>query len=107
MNVNLLTMVQWSVFFLLLAAIPPNRTMPDTLKIVSQGINNSVVIDSVRISTSATDSVCTNVNGNIIQEGKQNLVQINTGKNPLSQKSKSTVIIKQTGKNNSVKINSQ
>ncbi len=107
MNVNLFTMVQRSVFLFMLAAIPREHIASDTLKITSRGINNSIVIDSVGFSTLATDSVSTNIKGNITQVGLQNQVEINTGKSAVSAKSKSTIIIKQNGKNNSVKINSQ
>lgn len=106
MSVNLLTIVLWSVFYLMLANLPQEHIASDTLKITSRGSNNSIVIDSVCLQPPVSDSIFT-INGTITQDGVQNQVEINTGKSLAPGRTKSTITIKQSGKNNSVKINSK
>lgn len=77
-----------------------NYTKEDTLQLISLGINNKVVIDSISIEFS--DSISPALNGEILQSGKNNSIEINKH-NSIQQQ----VIIRQTGKNNKVKINSQ
>lgn len=77
-----------------------NYTKEDTLQLISFGINNKVVIDSISIEFS--DSIPPALNGEILQSGKNNSIKINKH-NSIQQQ----VIIRQTGKNNKVKINSQ
>jgi hypothetical protein len=124
---------------------------PDTVKVTTAGANNLVVIDSLRLHETAIDTFLVNsLQGEIIQSGQNNSVEINSGgeipndklkrsvypdgRNPAPageqitnkhQKTNNknqtdetcnqkpgtcnvepaTIKIKQTGKNNSVKIN--
>lgn len=81
---------------------------PDTLKIVSDGVNNRVVIDSLIYYPGSPDSTLSGISGKIEQTGNANLVKIRQGaKHADSTITNQNVTIKQTGKNNTVKINSQ
>jgi len=80
----------------------------DTLIIVSNGINNQITIDSTKFSPVAQDSIQTTAVGKIQQSGEANSIEINTSKqSDLEKKSKQNITITQSGKNNSVKINSR
>lgn len=115
MNVNLFAILQWSVFFVLLAAIPCNRTAPDTLKISSTGEHNRILIDTMQWLSQVSDTTTAkSVAGEINQAGENNSVEIQTRREALTSKKPETcnlkpanIKIKQTGKNNSVKINSK
>jgi len=116
MNVNLFaTIVQWSVFFFMLAAIPRNPKTPDTLKISSTGEHNSIIIDTMQWLPQVTDTTTAkSVAGEINQAGENNSVEIQTRREALTSKKPvtsnlkpETIKIKQTGKNNSIKINSK
>jgi hypothetical protein len=84
----------------------PVFTQLDTVKVISVGVNNRVVIDSLYLGTSLNDTLPTSVEGEISQIGENNRVEINTCDTILKQ-IKQEVTIKQTGRNNSVKINSR
>jgi hypothetical protein len=75
----------------------------DTLKIVSVGENNSIVVDSIQANLCTKDSLTLSTLGEITQTGKNNTIEI--GNNKLNTKQK--ISITQTGKNNKVKINSK
>ena len=108
MSVNLLTNVYGWGFVFMLAAISPNHTATDSVKILSAGTGNLVMVDSLQqISHPAATVISTNVKGTITQTGNRNRVEINSGKTVKSKKTKSIVKINQTGNNNKVKINSQ
>ena len=90
----------------------------DSLVILSQGVNNQITIDSLRIIKTRIIPDSLLLQGIISQEGQNNNIQINTQKNkPKAQikkkyqktnaknQIKNTVTIKQSGKNNTVKIN--
>ena len=93
----------------------------DTIVAYSYGVNNKVVLDSILLKDSLNRSILSTVKGEIIQVGHNNSVDITTGdKTPNSKKqvsnkksiternkNTSTINITQTGKNNSVKINSR
>ncbi len=80
----------------------------DTLKVVSSGINNQITIDSTQFKSFVQDSIKTIVVGKIQQSGEANSIEISTGKqSDLEKKSKQNITITQSGKNNSVKINSR
>lgn len=74
----------------------------DTLTVVSVGENNSIVIDSTQVVFSSTDSLSHTLSGLIEQTGADNSVQISNQKN-----TKQNIVIKQTGKNNKININSK
>ncbi len=108
----------------------------DTITVYSKGVNNKVIIDSIHLKDSLNELILSPVKGEINQVGLNNSVNINTGdktlvntqisnKNPKpNSKTKSSnnkcpeinkqlsrdsqhLKINQTGKNNSVKINSR
>lgn len=86
----------------------------DTIKVYSTGINNKIVIDSIHLKGSLNEVFLSTVKGEVTQNGQNNSVDIKTGDKTLNNKNKvasnkntSTINIKQTGKNNSVKINSR
>lgn len=86
----------------------------DTIKVYSTGINNNVIINSIQLKDSLNELILSPMKGEITQTGQSNSVNINTGdKIPnnkdsiISNKKSSTINIKQTGKNNSVKIKSR
>lgn len=82
--------------------------VPDTVTITSAGNQNQIVVDSVEIVSGTTDSLAMPFNGQLLQTGQANKIEINT--NPGSTKKdnlKSKITITQTGNNNKVKINSQ
>lgn len=102
MSVNLLTLIlSWSVLSYTNLPSTPNNPIGDTVIVASTGTANLVLPDSLKVDSISLPSV----EGEIIQNGNQNHVEINSGKSPKS--AKSAVIIKQTGDNNSIKINSQ
>jgi hypothetical protein len=109
MTVNLLTLIiQWSFLFCLNAPSAGYNTTRDTINVVSTGTGNEVVINSP--ANKYDDSVRVSENGEIVQTGSRNRVEINTGpvkKDTSGIPVKRTVKINQTGQNNSVKINSQ
>lgn len=108
MSVNLLTNVYGWGFVFMLAAISPNHTATDSVKILSAGTGNSIMVDSLQLTPNPSDTVISaNVRGTITQTGSRNIVEINSGKTLKSKKTKSIVKINQTGNNNKVKINSQ
>lgn len=74
----------------------------DTLTVVSVGENNSIVIDSTQFVFSSTDSLSYTLSGSIEQAGADNSIKISNQKS-----TKQNIVIKQTGKNNTVKINSK
>jgi hypothetical protein len=84
----------------------PVFTQPDTVKVISVGVNNRVVIDSICLGAFLNDTISSPVKGEITQTGENNQVEISTG-NTTPKQIKQEVTIKQTGKNNSVKINSR
>ena len=108
----------------------------DTITVYSKGVNNKVIIDSIHLKDSLNELILFPVKGEINQVGLNNSVNINTGdktlvntqisnKNPkTNSKTKNSnnkcpeinkqlspdsqhLKINQTGKNNSVKINSR
>lgn len=86
----------------------------DTMKVHSTGINNKIVIDSINMKDSLNELVLPLMKGEINQAGQNNIVDINTRNKhqnnkdrTASNKKSSTIKITQTGKNNSVKINSR
>ena len=84
-----------------------NYCVSDTVIISSKGTNNQVLIDSVEFSTNAADTLNLPFTGSISQSGSANKTEINT--NPSIHKTNgklNKVVVKQTGTNNSVKINS-
>ena len=130
MNVQLILI--HAAFCLLL--FPPGKTgqpAADTLQIKSVGENNSIIVDSMHWHSQVNDSTTArSVKGEINQIGENNSVEINTGgearknKKQITNKCQNsnnknqtkretcnpepaTVKIKQTGKNNTIKINSQ
>lgn len=109
---------EWTVF------APPGSIPDTTVTVNSTGQNNRVVIDSLCVeNTFYNDTLAASVTGKITQTGENNSIEINTGAkisnnkrqitneeqntNHKNQKTnhKNTVIIRQNGKNNSVKIN--
>jgi hypothetical protein len=121
-----------AVTFTLHTGTPVVFEKPDTVTVHSTGINKRVVIDSPQLNESFDEPVLSPVKGEIIQTGENNRVEINTSgevpnnklqktnnlqitnsKNQISNSTKpetcnvQRVTIKQTGKNNSVKINSR
>lgn len=103
----------------------------DTITVYSRGINNEIVIDSVHLKDSLNELILSPVKGEITQVGQYNSVDINTGdKTPNNKRqtseenqqrhskaqnsndqqavsSRHHIKVTQTGKNNSVKINSR
>jgi hypothetical protein len=82
--------------------------LSDTVKISSIGKQNQIVVDSVEIIANTSDSLALPFNGQLLQTGQANKIEIST--KPGSTKpdnSKSKITITQTGNNNKVKINSQ
>lgn len=86
----------------------------DTVMIYSTGINNKIIIDSIHLKSPLNELILSPVKGEINQIGQNNNVDINTeNKTPsnknrtISNKKSTTINISQTGKNNSVKINSR
>jgi hypothetical protein len=87
-----------------------NIPRTDTLRIKSEGTGNRVKINDATVDGVNSDSLAVFFKGEIEQTGSNNHVDIQSEKPRKSKdsiKSKQTVIIKQTGKNNSVKINSR
>lgn len=86
----------------------------DTMKVHTTGINNNIVIDSIHLKDSINNFVLPLMKGEINQTGHNNSVEIitrdktqNNTVRRASRKKSSHIKITQTGKNNSVKINSQ
>ena len=78
----------------------------DTLSITTNGSSNHIAIDSLIIMEVPLFSDSLSIKGTIVQKGQNNSIIINTSKNkPLTKNEKQTVTIKQSGNNNSVKIN--
>jgi len=126
-----------TVTFTLHAGTPVISEKPDTVTVHSTGINNRVVIDSLQLKDSFNETILSPVKGEITQTGVNNRVEINTGgeapnnklnvaksrkagiqktnnyqitnsKKPATSNQKpATIKVTQTGKNNSVKINSR
>jgi hypothetical protein len=121
-----------AITFTLHTGTPVVFEKPDTVTVHSTGINNTVVIDSLQLNEFFSEVSSSGVNGEITQTGENNQVEIYTGgeapnnklqkpnnhqtansKNQISNSTKpetcnvQRVTIKQTGKNNSVKINSR
>jgi hypothetical protein len=108
MSVNLSTIVYEWGFFLMLAAISPKHTAPDSVKILSSGTGNLIMVDSLMLLTNYADTVVSSsVRGTITQTGRQNSAEIKSGKTGKDKKTKSTIKINQKGNSNKVKINSQ
>lgn len=82
---------------------------PDTLQIVSSGAQNQVVVDSISVTSGNFKSDTLQLTGQIIQKGASNRIEISTASaTPENNKHKNQYIhITQTGKNNSIKINSK
>ena len=58
----------------------PAFSDPDTVKVITAGANNQMVIDSYRLHETANDTFLVNsLKGEIIQSGQNNSVEINTG----------------------------
>lgn len=94
--------------FLFFSLVVYAQEDPDTLKVVSIGINNQITIDSTNFNRVMQDSIPHGVVGQISQNGEANSIEINTGKQSgPTEKSKQNITITQSGKNNSVKINSR
>lgn len=109
----------------LYAGTPVIFEKPDTGTVHSTGRYNRVVIDSIQLNDSLAEPILSRVKGEIIQTGENNRVEIKTGREAPNNKLQKTnnhqktnskkpatsnlqhVTIKQTGKNNSVKINSR
>lgn len=103
------------------AAQQSPATQKDTLCISSAGTNNQVIINSKNVTrlNDCTDSLA--VKGEIVQRGENNSVEINTERkpqaassdqlkrsgNPNSPGKQATIKIKQSGNNNTAKINSR
>ena len=115
----------------------PLLSGPDTLNVTTAGTNNLVVIDSLQLYQAANDTLLINsLQGEITQSGRNNSITIKTkGETPNNKKQitnkhqktnnknqtdetcnqkpetcnqkPATIKIKQSGKNNSVKINSR
>ena len=91
----------------------------DTLKIVSSGTNNQVIIDSCQVSPGMLKNDSLSLSGQILQRGQNNNVEISTKREAPNNNKRITnskkpetrnpkhVTITQTGKNNSIKINSK
>ena len=59
----------------------PAFSGPDTVKVTTAGANNLVVIDSLRLYETANDTFLINsLQGEIIQTGQNNSVEINSGR---------------------------
>ena len=74
----------------------------DTLTPVPVDANSSVVIDSAQIALSLTDSLSHTLSSLIEQTGTISSVRISNQKN-----TKQNIVIKQTGINNKININSK
>jgi len=126
-------LITFLIFFTLAATSPPEtsaqksgKTRKDTFCIASSGSQNQVIINSKNAThlNDCTDTLA--VKGTIVQRGRNNSIEIKTKNEiPNSKKQKTDkrqktntktqtvratcnkqhVTIKQTGKNNSVKIN--
>ncbi len=84
-----------------------NYCVTDTVIVSSVGTNNQISIDSVEFSTIAADTLILPFKGSISQSGNANKTEINA--NPIINNTNgklNKVVVKQTGTNNSVKINS-
>ena len=80
----------------------------DTVVVSNTGKNNQILIDSIELSTKYTDTLSLPFTGRIFQSGTANRTEINTNRNLNNTNGKlNKVVIKQTGTNNKVKINSQ
>lgn len=114
---------------LLHTSVPAFSCPPDTLKVTATGENNRVAVGSQLSVDARTEITGTSVRGSIIQSGENNNVDINMKKDkPYTRKHECTdkkgshshtqlpaedesmpvrqqIKITQTGKNNSVKIN--
>lgn len=90
MSVNLLPyFVHWPVLIFTVTTNPVNHTATDSLKIVCQGAENSVTVDSVQIRPHpATAVISKNVKGEITQNGRQNRVEIHSKNTVGSKKNK-------------------
>ncbi len=84
-----------------------NYCVSDTVVINSTGKYNQILIDSVQFSTIHTDTLSLPFTGGISQSGSANKTEINTNTSKHKPNGKQNkVLVKQTGTNNSVKINS-
>lgn len=108
MNVFLPTiLLQLAAFFTLNAANPPVFIESDTISVTMTGVRNLVVIDTLNIESSSVSTVTNRVSGEITQTGESNHVEIMTGNSNREKQTKQQVEIKQTGKNNTIKIHSR
>lgn len=95
------------VFIGFAVPVMSNYCVMDTVIASSVGTNNQVFIDSVEFSNIAADTLILPFKGSISQSGSANKTEIktNTGKHEPNEK-QNKVLVKQTGTNNCVKINS-
>lgn len=108
MSVNLLPYFVFEPFLIFtVTAFSPKHLDADSLKTVSRGTENSVIVISIPIRQHpAAAFFFKNVKGTITQTGRRPSVKINSGNTIGSKKSKSIVKTDQTGNNHRVKINS-
>ncbi|QIA08154.1 hypothetical protein [Draconibacterium halophilum] len=92
--------------------VPEIISSSDTLEVATSGLNNRVLVNSISVDshTLFTDSI--NVTGTITQKGLNNHVEIFSNVDSIVKKQqtpiqKHKIKITQSGKNNSVKINSR
>jgi hypothetical protein len=103
------------IFIFLMAALPGfgaegdiGYFLTDTVKITSTGKQNQIVVDSVEIIANTSDTLALPFNGQLLQMGQANQIEINTNSgNTKPDNLKSKITITQTGNNNKIKINSQ
>ncbi len=94
--------------FWLTGSQPDASGTQDSLQIVSSGVKNQVTINSMHVASGNFQNDTIAVSGQIIQNGASNRIKISTATPPKNDKRINQHInITQTGKNNSIKINSK
>lgn len=90
-------------------AQPDASGAQDSLQIVSSGAKNQVIIDSMYVVPGNLQNDTIAVSGQIIQKGASNHIDISTATTPPKNNKRINqhINIVQTGKNNSIKINSK
>ena len=92
------------MYFFLLVPVSgtENPTVTDFLKVTMSGNENLVMVNNVHVFSGTVPADSLHMSGEIVQTGKSNCVEIYS-----ANVTGSKIHITQTGKNNSIKINSQ
>lgn len=95
------------MYFFLLVPVSgtENPTVTDFLKVTMSGNENLVMVNNVHVFSGTVPADSLHMSGEIVQTGKSNCVEICSATSANATGNK--IHITQTGKNNSIKINSQ